>query len=441
MSLVDQVRSAGIIGCGGAGFPTHVKIDTQVDTVLVNGAECEPLLNTDQRVMERYAAELIDGLRLVMGHTGAKKGYIALKKHYHHAIDALKPHLAGSSRVELAPLGNYYPAGDEQILLTDVTGKIVPEGGIPLNVGAVVSNVLTFVQITRAAQGQPVTERAVTLVGEVLKPQVAEAPIGTSVRDLLDVAVPAIPVEEIAVIDGGPMMGRVVGLDEPIRKTTSGLLFLPKDHPVIEQQSITLAAILRRGVAACCQCRLCTDACSRFMQGHAIEPHLMMRGLAYKTEEPTRAMTAAFLCSQCGLCEFACPLQLSPKRAFMELLTRFRNAGMKNPHNRVPAHVHEFNAYRKIGKDRLTRRYKLTAYESHELPLSRPAFRPGIVRLPLKQSPGVPASPVVAVGDSVKKGDLVAELPEGKLGANLHASIDGTVSDISADHITLEGTR
>ncbi len=438
MSLVDQVKNAGIIGCGGAGFPTHVKIDTQVDMVLVNGAECEPLLNTDQRVMEHYAAELVDGLRLVMGHVGAERGFIALKKHYKHAIEALQPHLTGSSHIELAPLGNYYPAGDEQILLADVTGKIVPEGGIPLSVGAVVSNSLTFVQIARAAQGRAVTERAVTLVGEVRKPQVAEVPIGAPVGDLLDAAVPAVPVDELAVIDGGPMMGRIVGLDEPVRKTTSGLLFLPKDHPVIELRSITLAAILRRGVAACCQCRLCTDSCSRFLQGHAIEPHLMMRGLVYKTDEPTRAMTAAFLCSQCGLCEFACPLQLSPKRAFMELATRFRAAGMKNPHNRVPAHVHEFNKYRKIGKDRLTRRYRLSAYESHELPLSRPPL-PGAVRLPLKQTPGVPPAPVVSVGDSVRKGELVAELPEGKLGANLHASIDGTVTEIGLDHITLEG--
>lgn len=440
MSLVDQIRAAGVVGCGGAGFPTHVKIDTQVDLVLVNGAECEPLLNTDQRVMEHYAAEMIEGLRLVMDHVGARKGYIAVKEHYRHAMETLHGQLGGSARIEIAPLGNYYPAGDEQILLTDITGKIVPEGGIPLDVGAVVSNVLTFVQIARAARGLPVTERAVTLAGEILKPQVAEVPIGMAVGDLLKLAVPAIAVDDIAVIDGGPMMGRLVDLNAAVRKTTSGLLFLPKDHPVIEQQSITLAAILRRGVAACCQCRLCTDACSRFMQGHAIEPHLMMRGLAYGTEEPTRAMTSAFLCSQCGLCEFACPLQLSPKRAYMELLTRFRKAGMKNPHHRTPAHVHEFNPYRKIGKDRLTRRYKLSAYERHDLPLSRPEL-PGTVRLPLRQSPGQPPGPVVAVGDTVRRGDLVAALPEGKLGANLHASIDGTVSAISTDYITLEGKR
>lgn len=437
-SLVDKVRNAGVIGCGGAGFPTHVKIDTRADTVLANGAECEPLLNSDQRVMEHHADDIVEGLSLVMAHVGAAKGYLAVKAQYAHAVEALSAAMGGRPDMEVALLGSTYPSGDEHILLSDVTGRIVPEGGIPLNVGAVVSNVLTFVQIARAARGENVTERAVTLVGEVRKPQVAVVPIGTPVGELLELAVPAIAVDDIAVIDGGPMMGRRVERDGAVRKTTSGLLFLPKDHPVIELLDITLASILRRGVAACCQCRMCTEVCSRYMQGHAIEPHLMMRGLAYGTERPTAAMTGAFLCSQCGLCEFACPMQLSPRRAFVELLARFRRAGMKNPHSNAPTALHEFNRYRKIGKDRLTQRYALGPYDRHDLPLSRIAV-PGAVRLSLTQSAGAPAQPVVQVGAAVRRGELVARIPEGKLGANLHASIDGTVVSVDESAIVLEG--
>lgn len=440
MSLVDKVREAGIIGCGGAGFPTHVKIDSQVDVVVANGAECEPLLNSDQRVMELWAAELVKGIRLVMKNVGARKGYVALKKDHDHSITALKAEIGARTDVEIFLLNNFYPAGDEQILLTEVTGKIVPEGGLPLHVEGVVSNVLTFVQIARAEKGMPVTDRVVTLTGEVLKPQVVVAPIGTPITDLLNVAMSAIPVEDIVVIDGGPMMGRIVSMESVVKKTTSGLIFLSKDHPLIGIRNIELESIIRRSVAACCQCRMCTEVCSRFMQGHSIEPHLMMRTLAYKTDEPTRAATGAFLCSQCGLCEFACPMNLSPRRAFAELLKKFTAGGMRNPHNKAPASVHEFNRFRKISKDRLIRRYALTKYNSHDLPLSN-MNSPSRVRLALKQSIGAPSVPVVKKGDSVRKGDLVASIPEGKLSSNLHASIDGKISEINDQYIVIEGGK
>ena len=438
MSLVEAVKRAGIIGCGGGGFPTHVKIDTKVDVVIANGAECEPLLNSDQRVMETYADELVGGLLLIVKNVGAKQAYIAVKEGYERSIAALSGRLAKVDNVELALLGNFYPAGDEQILLTEITGKIVPEGGIPLNVGAVVSNVLTMVQVARASEGRPVTEREVTLVGEVRKPQVITAPIGTPVADLLVIAKPRIPVGEMAVIDGGPMMGRIVGMDSAVNKTTSGLIFLSKEHPLIQWRTIPMSAMVRRSAAACCQCRECTEVCSRYMQGHNIEPHLMMRSLAYHRDEPTRAMTGAFLCSQCGLCEFACPMNLSPRRAFVEILERFSKAGFKNPHRHAPKAVHEFRRYRKIGKDRLTRRYLLTDYESHDLVLGTMPDPPA-VRLSLTQAAGVPPEPVVKLGASVNKGDLVAEVPKGKLGANIHASISGKVAGIENGTMVIAG--
>lgn len=438
MSLVDQVRDAGIIGCGGAGFPTHVKIASTVNTVIANGAECEPLLNTDQRVMELFADELIEGLSLVMQNTGATRGMIALKKSYHEARAALSSRLSPASGIELALLDNFYPAGDEQILLTEVTDRIVPEGGIPLNVQAVISNVYTLVQIARAAKGIPATERVLTMTGDVRKPQVLAVPVGTSVRDLLTLALPAIPVDAIAVIDGGPMMGRIVDLDSSINKTTSGLIFLHREHPIIQTRQLPLNAIIRRSVAACCQCRLCTDICSRYLQGHHIEPHLMMRSLAYQLDSPTEAMTGAFLCSQCGLCEFACPMNLSPRRAFAEILKRFSAGGMKNPHHNAPTAVHEFNRFRKLDKDRLTLRYQLSDYERHDLPFSSMP-PPSRVRLALKQSIGAPSEPVVKAGARVKKNDLVAKIPDGKLGSNLHASMDGTVVEVTNSTITVEG--
>ena len=441
MSLVDSVRDAGIIGCGGAGFPTHVKIDSKVNQVFANGAECEPLLNSDQRIMEQQADELIEGLGLIMKHVGASKGFIGLKKTYKDSIAALTVALKKADvNIELGLLDACYPSGDEHIMITDITGKVVPEGGIPLQVNALVSNVLTMVQVARAARGQVVTDRAVTLVGEIFKPQVVNVAIGTPIRDLIEFTVPLVPVEDMVVIAGGPMMGPIVSVDDVINKTTSGLLFLQKDHPLVQIRSIPMDAMVRRSVAACCQCRMCTDACSRYLQGHDIEPHLMMRVLAYKTDVPTRGMTGAFLCSQCGLCEFACPMDLSPRRAFVDILNAFRSAGVKNPHTKAPLEPHEFREFRKIAKDRLTRRYGLLKYDRHDLVLTQ-FPEPPVVRLSLTQAIGAPSEPVVGVGDRVAKGALVAKIPDGKLGSMLHASIDGTITGISDEHITIEGAK
>lgn len=441
MSLVDTVKRAGIIGCGGAGFPTHVKVDSKVSVVMANGAECEPLLNTDQRVMENYADELVAGMTLVMKQVGAARGIIGLKQSYHTAITVLTERAAAAEGVDLGILPNTYPSGDEQIMVTELTGAIVPEGGIPLQVNTVVSNVLTMVQIARAAAGQVVTEREVTLVGEIRKPQVVTAPIGTPVTDLLALAQPGIPVEDMVIIDGGPMMGKIIDRDAAINKTTSGLIFLSKDHPMVMQRTIPMEALVRRSISACCQCRECTEICSRYMQGHTIEPHLMMRSLAYENTKPTWSMTAAFICSQCGLCEFACPMDLSPRRAFVELLAGFRESGMKNPHTAKTEAVHEFRQYRKIGKDRLVRRYRLGQYESHSLNLTRMPADPPMVRLSLTQAIGAPSQPVVEAGQTVNKGDLVAQAPEGKLGSNLHASISGTVTSVNSERIVIEGQR
>ena len=156
--------------------------------------------------------------------------------------------------------------------------------------------------------------------------------------------------------------------------------------------------------------------------------------------KPDHAMTAAFICSQCGLCEFACPMQLSPKRAYAELLRQFRAGGMKNPLTAKPDKVHEFRKYRKIGKDRMTKRYALAQFDRHDLPLSR-MEAPARVRLSLTQSLGAPSKPVVNEGDKVKTGDWVARIPDRKLGSNLHASIDGTVTSVDKGFIVIERSR
>ena len=188
MDLKELVKNAGILGAGGAGFPTHVKISCQAEVVIVNGAECEPLLRVDQQIMELYAREVVEGLRLVVEHTGAKEGVIALKAHYKGAVAALTEVVQGMGNIRLHLLRAYYPAGDEQQIVYEVTGKVVPTGGLPLDVGAVVCNASTLLNVARAAEGKKVVEKYVTIGGAVGQPKTVKVPVGMSCRELLEAA-------------------------------------------------------------------------------------------------------------------------------------------------------------------------------------------------------------------------------------------------------------
>ena len=152
MTLADKVRQAGVVGAGGGGFPTHVKMASKADTVIANGAECEPLLHKDAVVMEKQAAELVRGMELAMGAVGAKAGVIGIKAKKKLAVETVTAACKGTAlRVQL--LGDYYPAGDEYDLVYEVTGRLIPPGGIPIQVGVVVNNVESFVNIAAAAEG------------------------------------------------------------------------------------------------------------------------------------------------------------------------------------------------------------------------------------------------------------------------------------------------
>lgn len=436
--LVEKIRNAGVVGAGGAGFPTHAKIDTQVKIVVVNGAECEPLLYTDQRVMEKKAEKIVAGTKLVMEAVGAKKGIIAIKSHYHESINSFTQALGSNEKITLHKMGNFYPAGDEHILVFDTTGRVVPEGGIPLNVGVLVNNVNTLLNVANAFQGEPVTTQCVTVCGEVKLPRVLRAPIGASFGHLMDLC-GGVKIKEYSILVGGPMMGRITeDPSEVVTKTTSGIVALPKDHSYVLRRKRSLQTEIRMSKSICEQCRYCTDFCPRQLLGQNLEPHKIMRVIDYDRDLDTKTITGAFLCSECGICDlYACPMALSPRVIFREFKRRLSEAGIENPHSKDNLSPDEYREYRKIPKDRLIRRLGLKDYDVNPQMDERdfPIFG---VKIPLRQHIGFPSVPVVKRGDSVKKGQPVAEIPEGKLGARVHASIDGEVTEIARDFLTIE---
>lgn len=427
-AIIEKIRAAGVVGAGGAGLPAHVKADASVDTVLVNGASCEPLLMSDPHLLEHEIETVLSGLKTLMDCTGAQKGVVCLKGKHREAMRRVREAVAAEDKITVFELGDFYPAGDEHVLVNEVLGRVVPERGIPLQVGAVVGNVESLYNMALAMLDRPVTHRYLTVTGEVVKPGVLKVPVGTPVSDVLDRA-GGPRVAEYRIVDGGPMMGKVLpDAGRPVTKTTSGLIVLPPDHNVVARKIMDPERLRRITNTVCCQCSLCTDLCPRNLLGHSLHPHKLMRvpkGLA--AESP--AAREALLCSECGVCEkFACPMQVSPREVNAQLKQALMRDGVRweaGPRELKPS---PFRESRHIPTARLIQRLGVAAYDTH--PHYCGELEPRLVKIPLRQHIGAPAVCVVRPGDRVKCGDLVGEIPEQSMGARVHASIDGVVTSV-----------
>ena len=432
MDVKEMVMNAGILGAGGAGFPTHVKINCQAGAVIVNGAECEPLLRVDQQVMELYAAEVVEGLRLVMEQTGAKEGVIALKKHYEGAVKALGTAIEPFGQLRLHLLREYYPAGDEQQIVYEVTGRVVPTGGLPLDVGAVVCNASTLLNVADAAAGKKVVEKYVTVGGAVRTPRTFKVPVGISCRELLEAA--GGTDGPCRYIIGGPCMGRVTDdPDVPVTKTTGGFLAFPVDHPLWKLREETLNMQLIRSV--CCQCSMCTQMCPRNALGLNVQPHKAMRTIAQGTDLLGDA-NGGFSCCNCGVCTYyACNFGLKPSQAMQQMKAMLAQKGVK-PRKEVYTRADRSIDDKKLPVKRLIARMGLERYDV-DAPLSEKLLPTGQVRIMLRMGVGAPSVPVVGVGDKVRKNTLVADIAPGKLGVKMHASISGTVTAVTDSYIEI----
>ncbi|SHJ15017.1 4Fe-4S dicluster domain-containing protein [Desulfosporosinus lacus] len=432
--ISGKVRDAGVVGAGGAGFPTHVKLSAQAEIVIVNAAECEPLLKTDQQLAARYPELLIKGLTLTMESTGAQKGIIALKAKYKDAIAALEPYIRNKDNIGISIMPDIYPAGDEVITIWLTTGRRVPPGGIPLNIGVVVNNVQTLINVAKAVDGIPVTTRTLTVTGAVKNPITVTVPIGTSIRDVLKLAGGGSV--DLSYINGGPMMGALItDLSVPVTKTTGGLIALPNNHMLIQRKRMTVDNILRIAKTVCEQCSFCTELCPRHMIGHELSPHRLIRAVNYKNIGDPLLVTSALTCSECGVCEaYACPVGISPLRVNIALKAELRAKGIK--YQGELGKEDPMAKHRLIPSARLMDRLRLRPWYK-EAPLSLDIYEPDEVVLKLQQHIGAPAVPAVKVGDLVSVGQLIGEIPEGALGAKVHASIEGTVTQITPQAITI----
>jgi len=294
-AINEKVLSSGIVGLGGATFPTHVKLSPppgmKAEVLLINGVECEPYLTSDHRLMLEKGEEILVGTTLLMRAIGVERAVIGIENNKKDAISHIQNLCKDYKGIEVCALKVQYPQGGEKQLINAVTGKDVPSGALPIAVGAVVNNVGTAYAVYEAVmKNKPLIERVVTVTGKsVSKPSNFMTRIGTSVSELIEAA-GGLPEDTGKVISGGPMMGKALSnIDVPVTKGTSGILIMK------DQES------KRKAVEPCIRCGKCVTACPM-----GIEPYLLMT-LAEKEMWEASEKRNVMDCIECGSCSYTCP--------------------------------------------------------------------------------------------------------------------------------------
>jgi electron transport complex protein RnfC len=310
--VVDAVRQAGVVGLGGAGFPTHVKLvppeDVKVELLIVNGAECEPYLTSDHRVMVEHPDRVHFGIRIMMQTLGVDRAVIGVEKNKPDAIEALERTIPEDLDITVQPLVVKYPQGAEKMLIHAVTGREVPTGRLPAHVGTVVQNAGSIAAIAEIFEtGQPLIERIVTVTGPGLdRPSNLVVPVGTPLRDVLEFCGGLKP-DVTEIIFGGPMMGTAQpDLDTPLIKATSGIVVL------------TSKESRPRPILPCIQCGHCLDACPVFLNPQRLGQ--LARAARYDEMKEWDLMD----CMLCGSCSYVCPSSIPLSQMFALSKTALR---------------------------------------------------------------------------------------------------------------------
>ena len=293
MNLLDQIKDAGIIGAGGAGFPTHAKLTSEAEYILMNGAECEPFITSDHRLMLETPDALLDGWLLIMKYVGLDKGYIAIEENKPDAIELLDKRIKerGITNIETFKLQARYPKGAERVLVYEITGKTMDAGVLPADMGVILDNVTTVAFVGQYFKtGRPLTTKRVTVDGDaVAEPKNVIAPIGTSIHDVIEFC-GGYKAEPKKILMGGPMMGRAIYYDAmPLVKNNNAILAFSGPQSIVKEET------------ACINCGRCHQACPFKLIPTALAKAYEMRDA--QALKDLRVMQ----CMNCGSCSYICP--------------------------------------------------------------------------------------------------------------------------------------
>lgn len=437
--LQSVVYNAGIVGAGGAGFPTHKKLSEGVKQIVVNAAECEPLMMVDHHIFAKHFQSVIDTLNTIMDIMGVEEAIFGIKKKNMWLLDQKIVKSLENTRVKIKEIPDIYPAGDEVVLVYETTGKIIPEGQIPMSVGVVVINTETLYNIRKALDtGETVCEKYVTIAGDVREDITVKVPVGMKIKELFS----QLGYEDMtgkAVINGGPMMGKLVDFEnDVVTKTTKGLLVFPETHSIIQRKRMPISITLKRASAACCYCTMCTDVCPRYLLGHSIQVHKILRAASHCEVNDADAFLQSTLCCGCGVCTvMGCQQMLNPQAISTMAKETLAKKGYRRTESVKPDKPRPEREGRLIPSDTLIDRLGIRKYVKDKVERRYIDFYPDTVYIPMSQHVGKPASAIVKVGDAVKKGQMIAKTDENALGTTIHSSIDGIVKSVNEKEIVI----
>ena len=438
--LQKIVYDAGIVGAGGAGFPTHRKFSDKVKQIIVNAAECEPLMMVDHHILEHHLQALVDTLVILIEAMGADEAIIGIKGKNMHLLDSKIVDSLAGTKIKIHEIPDIYPAGDEVVLTYETTGKIIPEGAIPVMVGVMVINVETVYNISKAIRnGEGVTEKYITIGGDTKEDITVKAPVGIKIRELLETT-GFKDLDGKAVINGGPMMGKLVDLEnDVVTKTTKGLLIFPETHSVIQRKRMPMSMTLKRASAACCNCTMCSDMCPRQLLGYDLHVHKTLRAASHSEVTNTESFLQSALCCGCGVCTvIACQQMLDPQAISMEIKGELGKQGLKRTNNKAPEKVRDERAARLVPSSVLIDKLGIRKYVKDHVQRKYIDISPKTIYIELKQHVGKPATATVKAGDKVKAGQIVAQTAYEDLGTTMHTGIDGTVKAVTDRFVIIE---
>lgn len=431
--LSQKLRDGGVVGAGGAGFPSYAKLNENADTIILNCAECEPLLRLHRQLLALHTEEILTALDTVAEAVGADNIIVAVKPSYKKAVEAVKSALPSHPKARIGLLPEAYPSGDEVVTIYETTGRVVGAGKLPISVGVIVYNVETMFNAYHAIKGEGVSSKYITVTGAVKAPVTLKVPLGVTYAEVIKAAGGA-TVKDFALVGGGPMTGPLVNENDVVTKTSNAVIVLPADHHVVTKKSEAPTVSVHRVMAACCQCHYCTDLCPRHLLGSPIDPARLMRAFASGNTADSEAFLNSNFCCGCDLCTmFSCFQGLSPSMLIGKVRGELRKNGVRPP-EAVMHGVSEQRSGRLIPVERLVERLGLAEYNV-DAPFVDREIEYDKVKIMLSQHIGVPASAAVKQGDAVNKGDVIGTAAEGKLSVAIHSSISGTVTEVNDRYV------
>ena len=300
-------------------------------------------------------------------------------------------------------------------------------------VGVMVINVETVYNIYKAVnRNEPVIWKYITIGGDVPNDMTIKAPVGMKISEVLTSA-GYTGFENKAVINGGPMMGKLVDLEnDVVTKTTKGLLLFPKTHSIVQRKIRPIDRTLKQASAACCNCTMCSDMCPRHLLGYAIQVHKTVRAASHANISDTEAFLQTSMCCGCGVCTvIGCQQGLDPQAISMSIKGQLGKHGLRRQNNKAPEKVRDIRTSRLISSQVLIDRLGIRKYVKDSVPKNDMVFTPDTIYIQLSQHVGEPASAVVKAGDTVSAGQIVAQTAYEDLGTTMHSSIDGVVKEVT----------